>query len=158
MCADGSGDLANVPAGFNWAFDGFGPMNAATPALGLHGMDFNDLGPIMAGNVEAPLSMMVEYDSTIVGQFLAIWGGTALGENNPGDDFHWSRDFVYQCHDKVKYPTLPTKKSVDYIATEGRTYITMMGPTSQCKKSFSEMWDSTSSKSGKNLNSATIFD
>ena len=149
MCEDGV-TYANVPPNFSWAGDipAIG-ANAAMPAVGLHGMDFADLGPIFIGNFEAPLPMMVQYDSNIVSQFVAVWAGTALGQNNPGNDFNWSRDFAYQCHNKVKYPSLPVKKSVDYIAVEGRTYITMTGPTSKCKKSFSEMWDSTSGPSSK---------
>ena len=161
MCEDGV-TFANVPANFNWAGDiPANGANAATPGLGLHGMDFADLGPIFTGNFEAPLPMMVQYDSNIVGQFVAVWAGTALGQNNPGSDFHWSRNFTYQCHNTVKYPSLPVKKSVDYVSAEGRTYITMTGPTSQCKKSFSETWDSTSGphpKSGKSPMSETLFD
>ena len=62
---------------------------------------------------------------------------------------NWSRDFAYQCHNKVKYPSLLVKKSVDYIAVESQTYINMTGPTSKIKKSFSKMWDSTSGPSSK---------
>ena len=72
---------------------------------------------------------------------------------------------MYNCQNTAKYPSLPTKTSVDYIAAEGRTYMTITGPTTQCKESFTEMWDSTadpSSKSGKNAKqtaqSVSIFD
>ena len=159
MCEDGT-TLANVPANFTWFYDNpnFGGANAATPGLGLGGMDINDLGPIFTGNVKDPLTLMVQYDSTIIGALLLVWAGTALGENDPGKDYNWSRDFVYNCHNTAKYPSLPTRESVAYVVEEGKTYVTFMGPTTQCKKSFTEMWDSTdpSSKAGKN--NATVFD
>ena len=50
-------------------------------------------------------------------------------------------------NDTVKYPSLPSKTFVDYIAEEGWTYISITGPASECKESFSEMWDSTSGPS-----------
>jgi len=149
---------ANVPASFQWTIDGNPAIgiNAASPGIGLHGLVPSDL----SGGHEPPLLLMVQYDSTIVANQIVLWGGLPLGQNNPGGDFHWSKDTVYNCHDTVKYPTLPSKTFVDYIAGEGRTYISITGPTSQCKRSFSEMWDSTSSpssKAGKNPNSVTIF-
>jgi hypothetical protein len=149
---------ANVPAGFQWTIDGNPAIgiNAGSPGMGLHGLIPSDL----SGGHEPPLLLMVQYDSTIVANHIVLWGGLPLGQNNPGGDFHWSKDTVYQCHDTVKYPSLPSKTSVDYIASEGRTYISITGPTSQSKHSFSEMWNSISapsSKAGKNPNSVTIF-
>jgi hypothetical protein len=150
---------ANVPSGFTWSIDdpNIG-ANAAMPALGLHGMDLNDLGPIFQGVFETPLTLQVQYDSNQIGHFLAIWAGTPLGQNDPGNDYKWSRDFVYNCHNTAKYPSLPTTKSVDYVAAEGRTYVTFTGPTTQCKESFTETWDSTepSSKTGKNAKKAVF--
>ena len=109
------------------------------------------------GGCEPPLLLMFKYDSTIVANHILL----PLDQNNPDDDFHCSKDSVYNCCHTVKYSSLPAKTSVDYIAGEGRTYISITGPTSQCTHSFSEMWDSTSapsSEDGMDPDSMTIFD
>ncbi|KAL7483469.1 hypothetical protein ACHAW6_009115 [Cyclotella cf. meneghiniana] len=141
---------ANVPPGFSWTIDGNAAIgiNAGSPGMGLHGLIPSDL----AGGHEPPLLLMVQYDSNIVANHIVIWGGLPLGQNDPGSDFHWSKATEYNCHDTQKYPTLPFNTTVDYVATEGRTYISISGPTDECVESFTEMWDSTApptSKSGK---------
>lgn len=142
MCQNGS--PANVPPGFKWTIDNNPAIgiNAGSPGMGLHGLVPADL----AGGHETPLLLMVQYDSSIVANHILLWGGTPLGQNNPGEDYSWVKETEYNCQNMEKYPSLPTKTSVDYTAEEGRTYISITGPTDQCKKSFTEVWDSTSTR------------
>ena len=143
------GNFANVPLGFGWTIDGNPAIgiNAGSPGMGLHGLNPADLG----GSYETPILLMVNYDATIVANHVVLWGGLPLGQNNPGGDYSWTKETpLYTCQNKEKYPSLPTKTSVDYVAAEGRTYISISGPTAMCEESFTESWDSTvRSKAGK---------
>jgi hypothetical protein len=147
---------ANVPSGFAWTIDGNPAIgiNAANPSVGLHGLVPADL----AGGYAPPLLLLVQYDATIIANHIVMWGGLPLGQNSPGNDYNWSKDNTYNCQNIAKYPSLPIKTSVDYVAVEGRTYMTITGPTTQCKESFTEKWDSTdpSSKSGKRAKKAVF--
>ncbi|KAL7504604.1 hypothetical protein ACHAXN_002206 [Cyclotella atomus] len=151
MCEDGS--IANVPPGFRWTIDGNPAIgiNAGSPGMGLHGLNPSDLG-----GYETPLYLMVNYDATIIANHFVLWGGLPLGQNNPGEDYHWTKEMpTYNCHNKEKYPSLPVKTSVDYVVAEGRTYISITGPTAKCTKSFTESWDSTKgSKAAKRAKGA----
>lgn len=154
MCEDGS--IANVPPGFRWTIDGNPAIgiNAGSPGMGLHGLNPSDLG----GSYETPLLLMVNYDATIIANHIVLWGGLPLGQNNPGEDYHWTKEMpTYNCHNKEKYPSLPVKTSVDYVVAEGRTYISITGPTAKCTKSFTESWDSTKgSKAAKQAKGAIV--
>ena len=156
MCPDGS--YANVPPGFRWTIDNNPAIgiNAASPAMGLHGLVPSDL---LEGSDEDPRMLMVQYDSTIVGHVSVFWAGTPLGQNNPGEDYHWSKELTYNCKDS-RHKTLANKASVDYKEAEGRTYFSITGPTATCEKSFTESWDSVTldSKAAKSSKDSVTMD
>jgi len=138
----GGGVAANVPSNFTFTTDALIWLdefqmylpNAATPAIGLHALDFATLDTSFKP-VDVPNLLSVQYDGEIVGHMIQVWNGFMNGKSH---SYTWEKDNIeYNCQTQL---TLPTKHGATYNTATGRTHMSISGPVSACDglESFTE--------------------
>ena len=131
----------NVPEGFFWTLDdSVVGTNAASPGMGLHGLDPSEFAPGRDSTI--PYTLMLNYNSTVIGNHVLLWSGFANGET--GNFTYYEKDTpTYNCPTPDR-SFLPTKTIVEYDPTEGRTSVSVRGPLLNCEgESFTEVSDYT---------------
>jgi len=147
----------NVPAGFFWTLDGnaLNGVNAATPSMGLHGIDPSEFSPTR--DTSLPFTLMLNHDKEVVGNHVLFWSGFALGEAHQDFNPYVKDTPSYNCQTEDK-AFMPTRTEVKYDEDTMRTSVTVTGPLLDCSgPSYTEIEDSKikkrsakSSKSSKN--------
>jgi len=136
-CEDGT--YQNLPEGYIWTIDGLpsppnAPINAASPAMGLHSVDPAEFAP--SRDQRIPYTLFLNYDKEIIGNHVLVWAGFSEGY---GEDFTKETP-NYNCKTEEK-GYYPTQTKVQYV--DGRTVVSIEGPINDCSgESFTEVVDS----------------
>ena len=150
MCPDappGPPMFQNIPAGFVWTLDDnrLNGVNAASPGMGLHAVDPAEFAPTRSR--KEPYTLMLNYDSDVIGNHVLIWSGIANGEGS--DIVPFTKETpTYNCQTDDK-AFFPTTTMVDYDEETGRTSVKIVGPLADSSgESYTEVISSTPEPTG----------